>query len=190
MKKVLDVLEVFPEIEMIKDSSIREKTIRVWQILWDTSKWEDINLLPCSLHKSDCSQVKHNRSVVLMAVGVADSIEKIHGIKINRDYLISAALLQDVSKLIEYEPCFCENQHTTKAIRSDIGERFTHSFYGAHIALQVGLPNEIIEAILDHSPSSPSFPKTLIGKILFYVDQIDMAAIKGDRWKKAIYIYR
>lgn len=184
MKEPLDIVTIFPEVNLIEDASIREKTIRVWEILWEASKWEDINALPCSLNKNDCSHIQHNRSVIKMAVKIADVIEQVHGVKVNRDYLISAALLQDASKLVEYEA----DGDTT--VRSDIGNRFTHSFYGAHVAAEVELPNEIIEAILAHSPSSPAFPKTLIGKILFYVDQIDMAAIGGDRWKKSIYIYR
>ncbi len=127
----------------------------------------------------------HNRAVVKMAIASADVLEEIHGVKINRDYLISAALLQDASKLVEYEP---DEKDIVK--HSDIGARFPHGFYVAHLATAAKLPNEIVQSIITHTPDAAEFPKTVIGKILFYTDQIDMAGLKGDRWRKIVSIYR
>ena len=152
-KKELNITEVMPEINWIKDDDIRQKTIEIWEQMYKDSKWEDIMDLPCSTHKTDYPHIVHNRSVVQMAVSVADILENMHGVKIDHDNLICAALLQDAAML-------------------------------------AGLPNEVVQAINTHSPDSAVYPQSLIGKILFYVDQTDMAAIKGDRWRKIVYIYR
>lgn len=184
-KKELNITDILPEINLIKDKDIREKTIAIWEKMYYVSKWNDIMDLPCSTHKTDYPHIVHNRSVVQMAVSVADILEKLHGVEIDRDNLICAALLQDVSKLLEYEP-----DEANGCKMSEIGRYYAHSFHAGCAALQAGLPHEVVQAINTHSPDSASYPQSLIGKILFYVDQIDMAAIKGDRWRKIVYIYR
>jgi hypothetical protein len=50
------------------------------------------------------------------------------------------------------------------------------------------VPDEICHIILTHTPQSASFPTSLEGKILYYVDQIDVLAIHGDRWRKQLMI--
>ena len=42
--------------------------------------------------------------------------------------------------------------------------------------------------VLTHSPQAPKFPSTLEGKILYYVDQLDVLAIYKDRWRKELFI--
>lgn len=185
MKKDLNIIEVFPEIEMIQDLQLRQSVIAVWEKLWEESAWEDIMDLPCSTHKTDYPHVIHNRSVVRMAVQVAETLKEFHKVEVDMDHLVAAALLQDASKLVEYEP-----DGNGGCVMSKRGKLFMHSFYGGHVALELGVPEEIVQTIVTHSPDSPVFPQTLICKILFYVDQTDMAAIGGDRWKKMNVTFR
>ena len=42
--------------------------------------------------------------------------------------------------------------------------------------------------MLTHSPTAPKFPDTLEGKILYYVDQLDVIAIHKDRWVKHLLV--
>lgn len=183
MKKELNILEVFPEINLIEDEKIRQGTINVWNRLWDECNWEDINKVPCT-PKLNFPHVIHNRSVLLNSIAMADTYEKLFGVVVNRDHLISACLLQDSSKLVEYG--ITENGMG----KTLLGQTFPHAFYAAHVAMDENLPYEIVQAILEHTPDSAEFPKTLIAKILFYADQADMAALQGDRWKKTCVTYR
>lgn len=183
MKNELNILEVFPEIDWIRDPAIRQGTINVWNRLWEEGAWEDIQKLPCT-PKIAFPHVVHNRSVLLNCVAMADTYEKLFQVSVNRDHLIAACLLQDSSKLVEYEPC------EDGVCKSKLGQTFPHAFYAAHLALNENLPYEIVQAILEHTPDAADFPKTLIGKILFYADQADMAALQGDRWKKTSVTYR
>ena len=79
-KKELNITEVMPEINWIKDDDIRQKTIEIWEQMYKDSKWEDIMDLPCSTHKTDYPHIVHNRSVVQMAVSVADILENMSGV--------------------------------------------------------------------------------------------------------------
>ncbi len=185
MKQKLDIVKVFPEISLIQDEALRGGAIAVWEQLWEESKWESIMDLPCSTHKTDYPHVIHNRSVVRMAIQVAETLKEFHQVEINMDHLIAAALLQDASKLVEYEPA-----EGGGCVLSELGKTFAHSFYAGHVALNHGIPYEVAQVILTHSPDSPVYPQTLICKILFYVDQTDMAAIGGDRWRKMNVTYR
>jgi len=183
MADASDLLTILPELDLISDADLRTKAIAVWSTLANQSKFRRLMDVPV-LPTLDYPQITHNRSVAAIAMKVAEILEQFHGVQINRDVLLTAALLQDVSKLVEYEPV------DGKVDRSEIGNSFQHGFFGAHSVLTAGLPLEIAESVLDHTYASSRFPRTLISKILFYVDQIDAAALHGDRWKKISVIYR
>lgn len=177
------VLRYLPEILDIANTERREAVLGIWVRLLEQSDFEDLASVPVTATFT-YSHVVHNRSVVHMAMAIADILEKFHGVEIDRDDLLTVALLQDASKLVEFE-------RDGEAYRmSQIGARLQHGFYGAHAALEAGLPVKIAQGILEHTFNGPRFPEDLITRILFYVDQIDMAALKGDRWKKQSYITR
>ena len=182
VKKPIDVADLFPELSQICDEQLRGKVVAVWDELWQQSAWDDINAVPTSTD-IPYPHVPHNRSVVAMALAVADTFERIHGVKLNRDYLIAGALLQDASKLVEYRP-----GPGGGAEPSDIGRAYPHAFWGAHVAIGKGLPTPIVHIILNHTPTSVRFPDSLEGKILYYVDQLDVLAIHTDRWRKELFI--
>jgi hypothetical protein len=117
-----------------------------------------------------------------MALAIADAFERFHGVLVDRDLLIAAGLLQDVSKLVEMKP-----GDEGEALNTEIGSLFPHAFWGSHVAIQHGLPLSICEIILDHTPQAARFPRTLEGKILYYADQLDILAVFGDRWRKELF---
>ena len=180
-KQPLDLVAVFPELESIGDPSIRSRVEAVWQELWQQSEFESINDVPTSVEIS-YPHVKHNRAILAMALAVADVFERVHDVRVDRDVLLAAGLLQDVSKIVEYRPT------PTGAALTALGERYPHAFWATHVALVHGLPEAICEVVVSHSPTSPTFPKSLEGKILYYVDQLDVIAIYGDRWRKELFV--
>jgi len=183
-KEDLNILNYLPEISNIKNEEIKEKTIKVWQILWNESKFNSIEDVPVS-PDTKFSHILHNRSVIKMAIKVAEVLKQMYKTEIDFDVLISSAALQDVSKLVEMEP-----DEGGGIRRSKLGKMFQHGFYAAHMALEVGLPSEIAENIVEHTFDNSVYPKTLVSKILFYVDQIDMAGLGLDRWKKVNVVFR
>jgi 23S rRNA maturation-related 3'-5' exoribonuclease YhaM len=118
-----------------------------------------------------------------MALAVADAFERHHRVKVNRDYLIAGAILQDASKVVEFE-----RGADGTAVPTEIGRNYPHAFWAAHVALRHEIPDEIVHVLLTHTPQASKFPTTLEGKILYYVDQIDVIGIHKDRWRKELFI--
>ena len=174
--------DVFPQIAMIEDERIARAARAMWADIWARSNWDDFEKMPTSPEIAYPAR-PHAQCVVAMAITLADTLTSHHGVKIDRDRLIAAAILQDVSKLIEYEP-----DGDGGARLSETGKLHQHAFLAAHLALSHGMPDEIVDAIANHTPQSARFPLTLEGKILYYVDQIDIIAIHGDRWRKEVRI--
>jgi hypothetical protein len=183
-REELDVLAALPEINLIRDTSLRDKVIRIWQRMWKESSWRNINDVPVS-RAINYPHIRHNRAVVRLVLAMADVVEELHGVKVNRDLLLAAALLQDASKLVEYRP---GNDGTVE--RTEIGGQLGHSTYSAHAALDEDLPIELVHAILSHSPDSSLMWNCLEAKLLYLADQADIAALKGDRFQKKVFLFR
>jgi hypothetical protein len=179
----LDVVRMFPQIQDIQDTELRQTVIDIWLELWEQSEWQDIGDPPVSA-EIPYPNLPHSQCVVVMALAVADAFEKFHNVRVNRDYLIAAAVLQDASKVVEYAPPGPDG----KVRRTSIGKNYGHGFWCAHLAIAKGLPEEITHVILTHSPMATKFPDSLEGKILYYVDQLDVIGIHKDRWKKHILV--
>jgi putative nucleotidyltransferase with HDIG domain len=181
VKQPVVVEALFPELAGISDPQLRDGVVAIWTELWDASHFESIDDVPTS-PEIPAPHVRHCHAVLALALAAADVFERIHGVTVNRDVLIAAGLLQDVSKLVEYEPAGASTGYT------EAGRRYPHGFLGAHAALSHGLPPEVCEIILTHSPTASRFPASLEGKILYYADQLDVIAIFGDRWFKMLLV--
>jgi hypothetical protein len=181
VKPALDFPALFPEVSLIQDEGLRAKVEAVWQELWQMSDFSSIDQLATS-PEIQYLHIPHNHAVVEMALAVATTFERFHKVTVDRDVLVAAALLQDASKLVEYTPA------DGKVALSALGREYPHAFWAAHVALQHGVPDAICHIILTHTPQAASFPTSLEGKILYYVDQIDVLAIHGDRWRKQLMI--
>lgn len=177
MKKPINVAWMFPQFEQIADAGLKQKVIEIWDELWAMSEFEDIETVPTS-GEIATPNLPHSRSVLTMCLQVADSFERYHGVKVDRDVLIAAAILQDASKVVEYRPV------AGGVERTDIGRTYGHAFWVTMLAAQKGLPSAISHILITHSPQAAKFPQSLEGKIIYYVDQLDVIAIHGDHWIK------
>ena len=181
-KQPLNLAQIFPELALVTDVATRTGVEAVWEELWQLSSWESIDEVPSS-PDFPYPHVRHNRAVLTMALAVADAFEHFHGVVVDRGMLVAAGLLQDASKMVEY----CLDADGTVTY-SEVGKLYPHGFWGAHLALKHGLPDLVCHIILNHTPQSAKFPIPLEGKILYYVDQIDVLAIHKDRWRKELFI--
>lgn len=183
-REPLRVGEIFPQWSQIRDARLRAQVDEVWQELWAASKWRSFDDLPTSKEIPYPAR-PHSQCVVDLALGIADQFEKHHGIVVDRDVLIASAILQDASKVVEYEP-----GSEAQTVQTAIGKNFPHAFWCAHVALNKGVPLSICHIISTHSPGAAQFPQSLEGKILYYADQLDVIAIFGDRWVKHLMVER
>jgi hypothetical protein len=183
-RPALDIDALLPEIVLIQDLSLRDKVRAVWQALWAKSEFTDFHAVPTS-GEIPYPNLPHMRCVIALALSIAESFERFHGKKVDRDVLIAACLLQDASKIVEYRP-----KHGGGIEKTPIGKAVPHAFEAARVALDHGIPLEVVHIIATHSPSATRFPSSLEGKIIYYADQLDVIAIHGDHWVKEQVISR
>lgn len=153
-----------PELELIQNEAYKKAVLDIWTEVFMESDWDSIEDVPKSGDAKEFRNLDHTRSVTLQAAACADVVEKIYNFKVDRDALITAALLHDVSKFFEY------NKDGSK---TKYGKLMQHGVTTAQKAEQHGLPLEIQHMIITHTGLSKIMPQSIEALILHYVDYLD-----------------
>jgi putative nucleotidyltransferase with HDIG domain len=174
------IIGLFPEINDIKDKNLREGVIRIWQDIGREMAWDTFEEIPKNARPNwSRSLVRHIRAVTQMALAICEIAKEHTDCDYDRDLLIAACVLHDVSKPIEYEPVpdipAAENGVRT-ARKSEIGSEIQHAVYAAHKVFAHGLPVKLANLLITHTPSSRVRGKTWEAASLFYADFSDTDA--------------
>ncbi|MCX7975388.1 MAG: HD domain-containing protein [Candidatus Aminicenantes bacterium] len=170
---------LFPEINLIEDEVLRQKTISVWLEALKQGGWslEDLKRLPFTLliPGTKINLLTHVRAVTQCALRLAEVIQANYGqeVKLNKDILIAGALLHDVGKVLEFE------NKEGKFVKSRVGELVRHPFAGAALASRFDLPLEIIHIIAGHSKEGDSWKRTIEGIIIHHADFVNFDTLKS-----------
>jgi len=146
------VRESLPEIGLIEDSALREQVVDLHAVALAETDFKRIDEIPASgVPESPLmtrgTQADHYRGVATMAVGMAKGLEEVMGgIGIDYDLLVAAALVHDVGKAFE----FAGWERWKRERRRKGSPSLRHPVYGAHLALQLGLPEEIVHCVAAH----------------------------------------
>jgi putative nucleotidyltransferase with HDIG domain len=147
------VKRLWPELDWIKDLSLREKTAKTWEIALQRSvlSAEDLERIPFTLLCGTDMKVTfmaHKRCVVHIAKESGEKINKFFGndLPVNMDVLIAGAILADVGKLLEYEL-----DKDGKAVQGKYGRYIRHPFSGVSLAEECGVPPEVCHIIAAHA---------------------------------------
>ena len=173
------VLQIWPEINWIKDEDLRNKTLDawVWAIENSVLSPEDLEVIPFSLLIKDVnvSFMNHKRTCVQLSVDIAKRMQENFGdaMKIDMDILISGAILIDIGKLLEYE------MKDGKLGTSSMGKIVRHPFSGASIAFQFGLPPEVQHIIATHSKEGDLGMRTVESIIVHHADFVSFEPFKA-----------
>ena len=174
-----NVLEIWPEINWIKDENLRTKTLDAWVYAIEKSPLEpkDLEEIPFSLLIKDCgiSFMNHKRTCVQLAVDIAKKmINNFRDeIKVDMDILISGAILIDVGKLLEYEMV------DGKLATSNYGKVVRHPFSGVAIASRFDLPPEVQHIIGTHSKEGDLGKRTVESIIVHHADFVSFEPFKA-----------
>jgi putative nucleotidyltransferase with HDIG domain len=177
MRKQLETL--LPELQLIKDSGLREMTTKVWVEAMKRAGWgiKDLTEMPFTLliAHTDINLIDHTRAVTLSALKIAEVLmaEYAGKIIIDRDYLLSGALLHDVGKLFEY------TREKGKFVKSREGELLRHPISGAAFAFAHGLPQEVIHIIAAHSKEGDGSRRTIEAIIINHADFVNFDVFKS-----------
>jgi putative nucleotidyltransferase with HDIG domain len=174
-----EVLEIWPEINWIKNEKLKEKVINCWVYAIDNSvlSAEDLKVIPFSLLIKDCkiTFMNHKRTAVHLSVEMANIMMKNFGdeIKIDMDTLIAGAILIDVGKLLEYE--IKDGKLTT----SEAGKLVRHPFSGLAVADRFGIPAEVQHIIATHSKEGDLGKRTVESIIVHHADFVSFDPFKA-----------
>lgn len=173
MKEVFSeekLVSLIPQINDIKSSELREKTIAAWKLAYEAGTFEDLATARFNKFCDYVTLCQHTRSVTEMSVLIGKNLSATYPYEIDFDRLICVAVLHDISKLLESRVEDGVYQHT------EIGSSYQHGFFSAYYALQVGLPHSIASAILTHTHQTHTLPTNLEGIIVTYADLADADA--------------
>ncbi|NNE44966.1 MAG: phosphohydrolase, partial [Gemmatimonadetes bacterium] len=95
------ILDLWPELEWIKNPDLRNATARTWEVAMERSPLtpDDLRTIPFTLlvKDLDVTFMEHKRAVVHIARRSAEAMEQFFGEKlpIDHDVVISGAILAD-----------------------------------------------------------------------------------------------
>ena len=174
------ILEIWPEINWIRDEKLRENVTKAWIYAIENSvlTLEDLEKIPFSLLIKDCkiSFMNHKRTCVQLAVEMANIMKKNFGdeIKIDMDTLIAGAILIDIGKLLEYEII------NGKLKTSSSGKLVRHPFSGLAIAEKFDLTPEIQHIIGTHSKEGDLCKRTVESIIVNHADFVSFDPFRSE----------
>ena len=130
------VKKLWPELEWIKDRSLREQTAKTWERALERSVLtvDDLEKIPFTLlcgPDLKVSFMAHKRCAVHIARASGEKMNEFFAddLPVDMDVLISGAILADVGKLLEYEL-----NKEKKAVQGKYGQYLRHPFSGVALA--------------------------------------------------------
>ena len=175
------VKKLWPELEWIKDTELREKTAKTWDLALNRSVLEanDLEVIPFTLlcgPDIKVSFMAHKRCVVHIARESGEKINLFFGndLPVNMDVLISGAILADVGKLLEYEL-----DNNGEAVQGEYGKYLRHPFSGVSMAEECGIPPEVCHIIAAHAHEGDLVKRSTEAYIVHHADFMTFLPFKS-----------
>ncbi|MFB6076140.1 MAG: HD domain-containing protein [Candidatus Aenigmatarchaeota archaeon] len=167
--------------DRIEDKKIREKTkdflknpkLTNVKLDYEVANLEKIPSWIGAHHSYEGGLIEHIYSVVKLTIKMSEILEEVYDRKIDKDYLISGALLHDISKVFilkEESKGYSINDHL-----------LDHSLWCACELYSRGFPEEVIEIVSGHGGEflEPA-PITIESTILQLADDLDATSESMD----------
>jgi putative nucleotidyltransferase with HDIG domain len=175
-----NVLKLWPELEWIEDSDLREKTAKTWEMALERSDLDadDLNRIPFTLLVPDLkvSFMAHKRCVVHVARESALKMNEFFGddLHCDMDTVIAGAILADVGKLLEYK----KNPDGTSG-KSDCGKYLRHPFSGVGLAMEAGVPERVSHIISAHAGEGDMITRSPEAYVVHHADFMTFLPFKN-----------
>ena len=173
------ILDLWPELEWIRDPDLRTATARTWEVAMDRSPLtpDDLRTIPFTLlvKDLDVTFMEHKRAVVHIARRSAEAMEQFFGDKlpIDHDVVIAGAILADVGKVLEYELV------DGKAVQSRRGALLRHPFTGVSVAMECGVPDTVSHIIAAHAAEGDLVKRSTEAYIVHHADFMSYLPFKN-----------
>ncbi len=174
-----EILAAVPEFNLIEDAELRDKTLDVWIEALETGGFNmtEMAKIPFTLlaDNVNITFLEHVRVVCQMCVAMADVLINAYSdrVKLNKDHLISGALLADIGKMIEFEKL--PNGELKK---SHLGDMLRHPFTGVGMAFKRDIPYEVMHVIAVHSKEGDHVKRSPEAIIFHHADFTDFDLVK------------
>jgi putative nucleotidyltransferase with HDIG domain len=176
-----EVHSLWPELDWIADSSLREKTAATWELALKRSVLNagDLDKIPFTLlcgPELKVSFMAHKRCVVHVAKASGEKMNEFFktDLPVNMDVLIAGAILADVGKLLEYEL-----DKDRKAVQGKYGQYLRHPFSGVSLAEECGVPAEVCHIIAVHAHEGDLVKRTTEAYIVHHADFMTFLPFKS-----------
>ncbi len=173
--------KLWPELEWIRNSSLREKTALTWERALERSVLtaEDLERIPFTLLCGPglkISFMAHKRCVVHIAKESGNKINEFFGndLPVDMDVLIAGAILADVGKLLEYEL-----DDEGNPIQGKYGKYLRHPFSGVSLAEECGIPPEVCHIIAAHAHEGDMVKRSTEAYIVHHADFMTFLPFKS-----------
>jgi putative nucleotidyltransferase with HDIG domain len=176
------VERLWPEIEWIGDTKLRDQVTQTWIKALERSplKADDLSRIPFTLLVPNCpiTFMEHKRCVVHIARDAAKAMSSFMGraLAIDEDVVIAGAILADVGKLLEYEI-----GSDGQSRQSERGEALRHPFTGVALALECGVPDKVCHIIAAHAAEGDLVKRTTEAFIVHHADFMAFLPFKNAR---------
>ena len=168
----------FPEIALITDADLRSRTTATFLEAMSLGGWRtrDLDRIPFTLliPNNPVSLLQHMRAVVQTALKIAEVMEEQYHpyYQIDRDILLTGAILHDVGKLMEYV------ESEKGFAKSHVGKIMRHPFSGAALAMKHGLPDEVQHIIATHAHEGDGGYRSPASVIVHHADFINFEPLR------------
>jgi putative nucleotidyltransferase with HDIG domain len=137
---------------------------------------EDLQDMPFTLliRHTPINIISHTRAVTQCSLKIAEVLmEEYHGrVAIDRDTLLSGALLHDVGKLFEY------TRRDGEFVKSREGQLLRHPISGAAFAGRFDISQEILHIIAAHSKEGDGARRTVEAIIVNHADFVNFESLQ------------
>ena len=182
--------ELLKLVDLIEDGELREK-VRAFLVKQEvalTGQKLQLEESPGgrSIHHAyPGGLLQHTVATVKLALALCDLLEQVYGAEVDRDIVISAAVLHDIMKAACYE----EKEDGTY-IYSPLGERLDHITLAVAELAREGFPLEVLHAVAaHHAEHGPISPKTLEALVVHIADVAD-SRLNGEVMRAARFLLR
>lgn len=164
------VKKLWPELEWIKETVLREKVAKTWSLALERSELtaEDLQTIPFTLlvPNLNVTFMAHKRAVVHIAKEAGEKVQEFFDkdLPVDMDVLIAGAILADVGKLLEYV------KKDGKAVQGPYGKYLRHPFSGVSIAEECGVPPEVCHIIAAHAKEGDHVKRTTEAYLVHHAD--------------------
>ncbi|MGL5513448.1 MAG: HD domain-containing protein, partial [Sporomusa sp.] len=176
------LLEIFPEIDWIKNEKIKQAVIDCHIYVMSKSGWtiEDYDKMPFIKSFTGCpvSCLQHNRIVTRMCKMLLEeynaSYQNSGNYRLDHDTVIAGAILHDIGKFLEWEKI-----EGSESVKSKQGKLLRHPVSGAIVAAMHGLPDEIVHCIFVHSTEGNTAKRSPEAVLIWKADELNFDCIRS-----------